>query len=88
MKNYQLIFNKYAFSFRSDWNSLILRTLPRDIGISFSKGTYIKTTTGIEPYYWWISLNLIWVKFTLFCDVHYKYILKLRIPSENNERDS
>jgi hypothetical protein len=82
-KKYHLKISKYDFSFRVDWNSRILRTLPRNLGISFSKGFYLKTKSGIEPYYWWVSLNLIWVQFTLFCDVHYKNIFELKIPPEN-----
>jgi len=82
-KRYRWRISKYEFTFRTDWNSRILRTLPRKLGISFHKGYYIKTSSGIEPYYWFISLNLIWIEFTLFCDVHYKSIFKLEIPSED-----
>lgn len=64
---------------KSMWSDLTIKLLPKHLGIEFNKGVYIKTTSGVEPWYWYVTLNLIWFRITLFCEIHYKHIFKLKI---------
>jgi hypothetical protein len=74
------IFNiDLKFRVKSVWSDKTIRLLPKQLGLEFKKGTYIKTKSSIEPWYWYVSLNLIWIKFTLFCDVDYRHIFKLKV---------
>ena len=85
MQIFKFNFSKFEFriSYHTIWNDTVMRLLPKHLGIEFKTREYIKTKSGIKPWYWYVKVNLIFISFTFLCDVHYKSIFKLKVIQEN-----
>ena len=79
-----LSFGKYHFyaRFESVWSDLTMKILPKIIGLSFNKHLYLKTTSGIQPYGFHVTIHLIWIRLTFFFFFFYKKIFKIKISDQ------